>query len=170
MTSARIYVLLGGLYGTNVDKITEGGMLALVERLKPFGAVYSTTWGNWNDMPIHDAVPAQKTVVVGYSGGGSRATYLAYYHPELIIDLMVLYDPSPKWQMKPVRANVRSAIVYQNSAPNQPSPFGMLGGGVLVADHTNVKVVPIAEQHMAVEDDTHLHDLTVQAVKDLLAA
>jgi pimeloyl-ACP methyl ester carboxylesterase len=34
-------------------------------------------------------------VVIGYSGGGSRATWLANEHKQLMLNLMVLYDPSP---------------------------------------------------------------------------
>jgi hypothetical protein len=100
-------------------------------------------------------------VVIGYSGGGSRATWLA--DGELIIiDLMVLYDPSPSWQMKPVKDNVKRAICYHNTNPM----FGRLGGGLLRGPH--VEVGDIAECHLDVEKDLALHARTIAAVKELL--
>jgi hypothetical protein len=50
-------------------------------------------------------------MVIGYSGGGSRATWLANLPAKPKIDLMVLYDPSPTWQMKAIYANVKKATM-----------------------------------------------------------
>jgi pimeloyl-ACP methyl ester carboxylesterase len=54
-------------------------------------------------------------IVIGYSGGGSRATWLANLPAKPKIDLMVLYDPSPTWQMKAIYANVKKALCYRNN-------------------------------------------------------
>jgi hypothetical protein len=98
--------------------------------------------------------------VVGYSGGGSRATWLANSVLHKPIDLMVTYDPSPSWQMQNLPPNVKKAITYQNQVP-----FFSLGGGVLTGP--NVTRLLIAEQHLVVQFDERLHRITLQAIEEL---
>jgi hypothetical protein len=89
-------------------------------------------------------------VIIGYSGGGSRATWLVNEIPVINVDLMVLYDPSPAWQMKPIAGNVKRAICYHNTSP---AMFG-LGGGVLVGKQVetmSTEVTRIADRRMVAD-------------------
>ena len=130
------------------------------------------TWGNWYEAAKSIAIsklPKDKLVVIGYSGGGSRATDVANsFMRALQIDLMVLYDPSPKWQMNPIGDNVKNAICYYNTNPMMPSPYGMLGGGRLTGT-AHIETIPIAQQHLLVQFNQSLHERTVAAMKQCLA-
>jgi hypothetical protein len=119
-----------------------------------------------------------KIVVIGYSGGGSRATWLANMPSKPQIDLMVHYDPSPRWQMKPIGTNVKKALCYHNTQPLMWVPgIGSLGGGELVPsaaardvlDTPAIETVDIAEQHFLVQVDQSLHQRTVDAVRSLVS-
>ena len=71
---------------------------------------------------------------LGYSGGGSRATYLANAFMGKAADRSDWYcmTTSPKWQMQPIGHNVVRAICYHNTNPMMLVPLlGELGGGVL---------------------------------------
>lgn len=164
----RVYILLGGLWGFD-GPVTSRGMYGLAGQLGKLinTAVSTYTWTNWPTARDDIAkVWGAKVVVIGYSGGGSRATYLANQLAKPAIDLMVLYDPSPRWQMQPIGNNVKHAMCYYNLSPMMPSPFGMLGGGKLIGQ-TNIETFPIAEQHLTVQYDQTLHARTVAAVKAL---
>jgi pimeloyl-ACP methyl ester carboxylesterase len=156
-----VFILLGGLFGGQGEQLVNVGMGALALELERLPGVKVTQypWRDYERVAVDHS--HGKLVVIGYSGGGSRATWLA--DGELIIiDLMVLYDPSPSWQMKPVKDNVKRAICYHNTNPM----FGRLGGGLLRGPH--VEVVDIAEFHLDVEKDLALHAHTIAAVKELL--
>jgi hypothetical protein len=99
--------------------------------------------------------------VVGYSGGGSRATWLANSVLHKDIDLIVTYDPSPKWQMQNLPPNVKKAITFENQVP---FIFG-LGGGELTGP--NVKHYLIQEEHLLVQFDERLHKITLDAIEEL---
>jgi len=107
-------------------------MFHLANMLRELPDTTVTTY-NWNSWP--DAYRAiltnqgkAKIVVIGYSGGGSRATWLANMPSKPQIDLMVYYDPSPRWQMKPISANVKRALCYHNTNPMMWVPgIGTLG-------------------------------------------
>jgi hypothetical protein len=140
-------------------------MLLLAQRIAtiPHTWVESYTWADWITAanriwarPSDDA----RVAVVGYSGGGSRATWLANSVLHKPIDLMVTYDPSPSWQMQNLPPNVKKAITYQNQVP-----FFSLGGGVLTGP--NVTRMLIAEQHLLVQFDERLHRITLRAIEDL---
>ena len=118
-------------------------------------------------LPLED-----KKVLIGYSGGGSRAIWAANSLAYVKIDLLVLYDPSPTWQMTPINANVAKVICYHNRAPDLSIPFiGALGGGLATLATgnraTNLLVRNISEPHLDVQDDQALHAATIQAIKDL---
>jgi hypothetical protein len=161
-----IQLLLGGLSTFGDGVITSAGMYGLARQLREISSkVRVTTW-NWVDWDkagraLTADLPAKK-IVIGYSGGGSRATWLANKYQETIIDLMVLYDPSPIWQMQPIHSNVKHAICYHNRTPLM---FG-LGGGLLTGP--NVVTVNIAEQHLLVQADQTLHNRTLAEVSKLL--
>jgi hypothetical protein len=136
-------------------------MFGLAKQIRALGYPVTTyTWNNWEKIVLygHD-------VIIGYSGGGSRATWLVDKWWATPIDLMVLYDPSPKWQMEPIGPNVKKAICYQNM---RPLMFG-LGGGVLTrrGSGSPILVRKIKEQHLAVQYDQTLHAATIQAIKDV---
>lgn len=164
----QISLLLGGMMGPD-GWIDSAGMLTLRKQLAPL-VVDVFTWNDYAKISRRQAV--EKFVLIGYSGGGTRAIMWANWQHVLPVDLMVLYDPSPSWQMEAIGPNVAHVITYQNSAPDMPVPFlGNLGGGVaaLQAGNTVTKLerVMIAEQHLAVQNDAKLHAQTVAAVKAL---
>ena len=151
----HVYLLLGGLFGGD-GVVDSRGMLDLQDQLKALGFPVTTFY--WSDYAKVDQEPeAGKRIVIGYSGGGSRATWL-----KKPIDLMVLYDPSPAWQMKPCGKNVAKAICYHNTAPMMAG----LGGGVLTGPQ--VTTIDIAEQHLALQYNPDLHKRTVAACQALV--
>ena len=182
INTVQVYLLLGGLVGTD-GIVTSAGMFHLANMLRelPDTTVTTYNWNNWPD--AYRAILANqgkaKIVVIGYSGGGSRATWLANMPSKPQIDLMVHYDPSPRWQMKPIGTNVKKALCYHNTSPLMWVPsIGSLGGGELVASAAAkevlatpaIETVDIAEQHFLVQVDQSLHQRTVDAVRSLLGA
>ena len=168
----RIYVLLGGLY--SFDGIaTSAGMFTLITKLKaiPDTTVKWYLWANYaqcaKDMFAEGAV-GQKTVLIGYSGGGWRATTVANtVKGPKDIDLMVLYDPSPSWNVEPIKDNVKHAVCYQNTEQMWVPFLGYIGGGKLTGKAQKIDIVPITEQHLSVQFDSSLHDRTISLVKSL---
>jgi len=170
--TTRVYLLLGGLFSSD-GYVTSPGMLrvrTLVQENIPESVFKTYLWGDflecYNDIIAHQA---DKIVVIGYSGGGHKATWLAngyYGDPRRYlakprIDLMVLYDPSPNWSMMPIGKNVKRAINYYNETPLM---FG-LGGGILTGP--NVEIVPASMQHLAVQASETLHQKTLEYIKEL---
>ena len=99
-----VYVLLGGFAGAD-GYMDSSGMLLLARRIAwiPHTWVESYNWADW--VTAANRIWALSTkdtrvAVIGYSGGGSRATWLANSILHKRIDLVVTYDPSPAWQMK----------------------------------------------------------------------
>jgi hypothetical protein len=176
--SVHVTILRGGMSGPD-GVFDSGGMDLLWDRitqLAPYPKITTSIY-NWDQYLLAAHHLAQEPldvarVIVGYSGGGSRATMIAALPEAPHIDLMILYDPSPRWQMHTIGANVRKAITYENSAPLMPSLMGELGGGVL-QNHPGgpvIERVPIAEQHLLVQWDERLHQHTLKAIEELLAS
>ena len=164
-STTYVYILLGGFVGMD-GYVDSQGMMLLARRIAniPYTWVEAYPWENWISAANRLwARPRESgnVVVIGYSGGGSRATWLANSVLHKPIDLMVTYDPSPKWQMQNLPPNVKKAITYQNQVPFL---FG-LGGGELTGP--NVKRFLIAKEHMAVQFDEGLHQITLHAIEDL---
>jgi pimeloyl-ACP methyl ester carboxylesterase len=178
VAGVQVYLLLGGLVGTD-GSVTSAGMFRLANMLRtlPDTTVTTYNWSSWPD--AYRAILANqsksKIVVIGYSGGGSRATWLADMPTKPRIDLMVSYDPSPRWQMKPIGGNVKKALCYHNTTPMMYMPgIGSLGGGELVARAgkagdaaSSIENLDIAEQHFLVQVDESLHQRTLEAVRAL---
>jgi hypothetical protein len=163
--TTHVYVLLGGIVGRD-GYLDSNWMLVLAGRIAqiPHTVVESYIWADWVSAANSIwALPSKNTkvVVVGYSGGGSRATWLANSILHKTIDLIVTYDPSPGWQMLNLPPNVNMAITFQNQTPH----FFGLGGGVLTGP--NVERFLIAEEHLAVQFDERLHQITLQAIEKL---
>jgi hypothetical protein len=166
--TVSVFILRGGvLHGGADGVVSSAGMDALGRQL---AAIHGVTvgvynWGQWQSVAwdMWRAPAGSKIVLIGYSGGGWCATLLADLPNKPAIDLMVVYDPSPAWQMKPIGPNVKRAICYHNQ---HPLMFG-LGGGVLIGT-TDIETVNIAEQHLAVQFDQKLHNHTIDAVRSLL--
>jgi hypothetical protein len=161
--NVRVFVLLGGLIGID-GVLTSAGMFGLASQIRALGATVSThLWSNWPDVrQLIEGLPlSTRVVLVGYSGGGSRATYVAraVMRP---IDLVVAYDPSPAWQMRPLPTTVLRAVCYHN---NLPLMFG-LGGGHLTGAHTLV-TQEISEPHLLVQVDQRLHSQTLAEISRL---
>ena len=181
--SVQVYLLLGGLVGSD-GSVTSAGMFQLAKMLRalPGTKVRTYTWEKWAE--AYKAILANegkaKIVVIGYSGGGSRATWLANMPSKPQIDLMVNYDPSPKWQMKSIGSNVKKALCFHNTKPMMwMLGVGALGGGQLVGNapgfsdrsgHGRIESINIAEQHTLVQVDQSLHERTVKAVEALTNA
>jgi pimeloyl-ACP methyl ester carboxylesterase len=160
-----VYVLLGGFVGVD-GYLDSNGIMLLAGRIATMPNTWVETypWKNWVTAAnqIWGRSDDIRTVVIGYSGGGSRATWLANSIPHKNIDLLVVYDPSPKWQMQNLPPNVKKAITYQNDIP-----FVMgLGGGILTGP--SVDRYLISEEHALVQFDERLHQITFQAIADLV--
>jgi hypothetical protein len=167
----RVFLLMGGLNGGD-GWVTSAGMYALRSSLKALPDVELTTynWKSYKDaydaialLPKHDIV-----IVIGYSGGGHKATWLANgysgvpgrYWGRPRIDLMVVYDASPTWAMMPIHDNVKRAINFRSATPL----FFGLGGGALVGN-TEIETVDIYEHHLLVQINQTLHQRTIAEVK-----
>ena len=75
----NVHLLLGGMTGGFLDyPFNLGGMLSLSDRMKkiPQVVVSTYTWGNWQEA-ANDTTYRSGVVIIGYSGGGTRATWLA---------------------------------------------------------------------------------------------
>ncbi|HEY7245672.1 MAG TPA: hypothetical protein VH678_17510 [Xanthobacteraceae bacterium] len=160
-----VYILLGGFAGAD-GYMDSSGLLLLARRIAwiPSTWVETYNWADWVTAANRIwALPSEDTrvVVIGYSGGGSRATWLANSILHKRIDLIVTYDPSPSWQMQNLPPNVKKAITYQN----QRRFFLGLGGGELTGP--NVQRFQITEPHLAVQFDERLHQITLQAIEDI---
>ncbi|HXH94050.1 MAG TPA: hypothetical protein VNN25_20915 [Thermoanaerobaculia bacterium] len=168
----RVYLLLGGLFSID-GYVTSPGMLQLrgmVQENIPGTTFNAYLWGDFlkchRDLMEHQN---DKLAVIGYSGGGHKATWIAngYYGDvrnylgKPRIDLMVLYDPSPTWSMMQIGNNVKRAICYENLTPWMLG----LGGGVLKGP--NVTTIPIRMQHLAVQASGTLHRQTLSRIKEL---
>jgi pimeloyl-ACP methyl ester carboxylesterase len=174
----QVYLLLGGMLGPD-GPVTSAGMFGLAKSLQalPNTTVKAYTWDKWRQ--AYKAILANqrkaKIVLVGYSGGGSRATWLANMPEKPRIDLLISYDPSPQWQMKPIGENVKKAICYHNTRTMWFPSLGHLGGGQLVnrapgsgAAHIHgpsIETMDITEHHLLVQVDHSLHQHTVEAVQ-----
>jgi hypothetical protein len=162
----HVYLLLGGLQGKD-GWVTSAGMFGLRSSLAALPDVTVTTY----DWPSYKKVAADIAllpkddivIVIGYSGGGAKATWLANLPSKPQIDLMVVYDPSPPWGMQVIGPNVKRALCYCNATP----AFFGLGGGVLRGRDTHVETVKIYEQHMLVQIDQTLHQRTIEEVNEV---
>jgi hypothetical protein len=144
-------------------------MLVLAQRLSSFGEVSTHNWSAWEDVTPRVAAlsPADKVVLIGFSGGGFAITEVAQALERSQghkIDLLIAYDPSPAWSMKSIGHNVAKAICYCNDLPLF---FGM-GGAKLKG--SNVETVSIAVPHPVVQFDERLHRRTIAEVEKLAAS
>ena len=170
----HVYLLLGGLNSTD-GWVTSAGMFGLRSSLAALPDVEVTTyeWASLKkaaddiaSLPQDDIV-----IVIGYSGGAAKATWLANSYfgdannvmPRPRIDLMVLYDPSPTWMTMPIHDNVQRAICYRNVTPL----FFGLGGAALVGKNTRIETVDISEPHVLVQMNGALHQRTIDEVKNI---
>ncbi len=163
-----VFILLGGLVGLDGYAVSPG-ILMLAHRLEAFGEVKTYTWGSQREVRerIANLGPDEKVVLIGYSGGGFAITEVA---DELNrreghkVDLLIAYDPSPAWSMRSLGNNVAKAICYCNSSPL------MLGLGGAQLRGQSVEVVPISQQHLAVQFDESLHKRTIAEIEKLAGA
>jgi hypothetical protein len=165
----HVYLLLGGLQGKD-GWVTSAGMYGLRASLADLPDVTVTTY----DWPSYKKVaadiarlpPGDIVIVVGYSGGGAKATWLANMPSKPHIDLMIVYDPSPSWAMQVIGPNVKRALCYCNVTP----AFFGLGGGVLRGRDTHVETINVYEQHLLVQINQTLHERTIKEVKTVSKA
>jgi hypothetical protein len=176
MAKKHVYLLLGGIESWD-GWMTSAGMFGLRSSLAalPDVEVHTYEWASFRKAAddIASLPPDDILIVIGYSGGGAKATWLAngYFggsypkdaRPRPQIDLMILYDPSPTWSMMALQDNVKRAICYRNVTPL----FFGLGGGALVGKNTKIETVDIFEHHLLVQVDSALHQRTIDEVKSI---
>jgi hypothetical protein len=169
----HVFLLMGGLNGAD-GWVTSAGMYQLRSSLKALPDVELTTY-NWQSYKeAYDAIALLPkddiVIVIGYSGGGHKATWLANgysgvpgrYWGRPRIDLMVVYDASPTWAMMPIHDNVRRAINYRSVTPM----FFGLGGGALTGNAA-IETVDLYENHLLVQVNQTLHQRTIEEVKQV---
>ena len=163
----RVTVLLGGFFGPD-GWATSVGMQSLVKQFPIDYDVKTYTWDQYPqaakrilNLQAGQKPGTDKYIIVGYSGGGSRALWLNRDFPRAMIDLMVLYDPSPSWQMVNPNPSCRKVVLYQNSTPR----FFGLGGGSCTGPQ--VDIVPVSQNHMLVQGNQTLHSHTLKLVAAL---
>jgi hypothetical protein len=167
----HVFLLMGGLNGGD-GWVTSAGMYGLRSSLKALPDVELTTY-NWQSYKgAYDAIALLPkddiVIVIGYSGGGHKATWLANgysgvpgrYWGRPRIDLMVVYDASPTWAMMPIHDNVKRAINYRSVTPM----FFGLGGGALTGN-AEIETVDLYENHLLVQVNQTLHQRTIEEVK-----
>ena len=163
---------MGGLFSAD-GMVTSTGMLGLQSQIEhiPNVQVHRYLWGDFASYCRDAQRTKGKLAVIGYSGGGMSATYLAQnkYCKGVKIDLLIAYDPSPSWNMQPIGRNVRRSICYCNTQKMTVLPLFVgsrrIGGGQLTGH--NVTKVMIRQQHLAVQFDKKLHDRTVKEITKL---
>jgi pimeloyl-ACP methyl ester carboxylesterase len=166
MVKVLIFILLGGLIGPDGYAVSPG-IIRLAHRLDALGEVTTHNWTAQRDVTerIANLDANDKVVLIGYSGGGFAITQIAEElngkEPHKI-DLLIAYDPSPAWSMKSLGKNVAKAICYCNTSPL------MLGLGGAQLRGQSVEIVPISEQHLAVQFDESLHKRTIAEVEKLV--
>lgn len=161
-------MLLGGFVGKDgwVTSAPFLGLRAQIAAQFPQAKIVVDTWDDYRTVGDQIAEhQSDKIVLIGYSGGGSRATWLANeFRTNDRIDLMVLYDPSPRWQMKDIgNTKVIKCLQYYNSSPK----FFLLGGGFCKGPQ--VTTIDIAQFHPAVQSNQALHDRTLGAIRQVTA-
>lgn len=157
----RCFVLMGGLVGLD-GTVFSRGMAALSNRLNQLKDTKSTYhyWSSYRSVEraINALPEGTKTAVIGFSGGGSRLTFISAK-----ADLAVGYDPSPAGEIRGVR-NYQRVLCYYNVAPNYLALI-RLGGGLYVG--VNVEVTRIQNDHWKVQYMEELHVKTMNAVRGL---
>lgn len=163
------YILEGGIWG--VDGFVDStGMVSLANRIKqkfPQIVLETHYWSDYINveksilkLPVTD-----KVILIGYSGGGSRSTYVAngvYSHK---IDLIIGYDPSPTGQMQPMKSNVVRAVTYHNtSILSRLTMVGLGGGQFSGSSQTQFVKHDISQHHLAVQFNEALHQITFNEI------
>lgn len=173
----HVICLWGGVYSFD-GIVTSAGIAILQRQLAqlPGTEVTGYAWASWPQVAdrIRGLPDQERVVIVGYSGGGWRATsiandLLAKGGGHTLIDLMILLDPSPSWWMNDpscwIHANVKRAICFQNG-----QKFFGLGAGVLhnmPSRLAPIEVVPINMNHLAVQFDAAIRKRVVSEVAAL---
>jgi pimeloyl-ACP methyl ester carboxylesterase len=166
MTQKKVYMLLGGLVGPDgavLAPVENSGMLVIQGELRVMGCeLHVETWDQWAKFVplIGPASAAYKNILIGYSGGGWRATTLAN-STRAQIDLLILIDPSPEWKMEPVGSNVvRSLLIHNNQK------MGNLGGGELQASGP-IERLEVSAPHLLVPELPEVQKKVIETVRDL---
>jgi hypothetical protein len=162
MTKVRVFVLLGGLVGPD-GSLFSRGMIDLARRINQFPNTECTYhyWTSYKSVQAKlKALPEETiTAVVGYSGGGSRLSWIS-----APVDLGVGYDPSPASEIYSVK-NYNRVLCYHNQLPNYLFGF-RLGGGFYLGKH--VEVTEISMNHMMVQYAEELHARTLKAISSVI--
>jgi hypothetical protein len=171
-----IYMLLGGMVGPD-GIFDSAGIEALALRLTPLGIVRTYPWSEWEKAgesmtttQVGTKIGSNTFILIGYSGGGSRATWLANTRfgnalSRPMIDLLITLDPSPQHDMKAIRVNVLRAVNFHNNMQDLFWPgVGRLGGGQVTGVRA-VEDVEINMPHLMVQADPGVHEKVIELVK-----
>ena len=163
----HVSVIRGGaISGDGTGSVGMNLVANSIQLNMPGVQVATWDWGQVEE--VHYALSqlsrSTKRILVGFSGGGSRITWIARLRPLQTIDLAIGYDPSPIADMRTLRGTkVKKAICYHNNCPN----CFWYGGGQFTGIAPNIHTKQICEQHLAVQCDRTLHRGTFQAIADL---
>lgn len=163
MTKIRCFVLMGGIWGLD-GSLFSRGMVNLSNRINKLKYVTCSAhyWSSIYDIErrIKMLPSGCKTCVVGYSGGGSRLTWIDHD-----LDLAIGYDPSPASEVRSVHL-FRRVLCYYNILPTYLLGF-RLGGGLYQGN--NVETTTVAMNHLKVQYAEELHVKTLNAIAGLEA-
>lgn len=108
----------------------------------------------------------KKVVLVSYSLGCNAAARYADLLPHVQFDLIVGYDPTVNYFLKPLGSNVKTAICYHNrsrlgtSAIFGGAAFELVKGNAVTQLHT----YDVYMDHTMVQNSSALHDITKNAI------
>jgi len=167
----KIYILLGGVLGGIDGWVDSTGMVQLatfIQQNVPDVEIKTQPWGDYMNVitAINYDHTNKKNILIGFSGGGSRITWVAN-RVRQPIELMVSYDASLAWEVEPVGENVKHLVQYYNTR-NRLLNFG-LGGGYIKAksDKTKNDVYKVKTPHLKIQFNNELHNITLKAVKEV---
>lgn len=165
-----MYGLIGGPFPYGL--YYSGGLDVLADKLRALGpgieVLPTFGWSEWKKI-VADvrAQPEQTRVVVyGHSMGANQAAAVAAALGGRIVDLIAAFDPTIWYPADGLGANVRHAIWFHGT--NVLSPFGH--GSLKTAAGFNGKFekFDIGDRHEIIDDNTGLHDITLDAVRALM--
>lgn len=161
--------LLEGLGGD----VTSPGVITMANRINTWPGLKAIV-SNWSDWQAAAArlsalAPTDKACIVGYSNGGSLATYVTAQG--MRIDLLFGLDATIWIPPKAIPASVAKAICFWNVNPFSSLPPVGHARYTLADGNNKTKLLTrkIYNSHMTVDTDPKIQDAVYQACKDAQA-
>lgn len=153
-------------YSTGID--TLGTKLASI------GCLVAKTmgWTEWKKVSAVASNNIRPIVLVGHSMGANACTWIAEAMPNVIVDLLIAFDPEPgigtlgTMPCSPLGANVRKAVLFHGTNYWNPVGHGYLTKGDKFRGE--LQEYNSSDLHAAIDDDTELHKICLDAVRKLL--